>query len=196
MSGYTTITVLPAPPVTIEVTPSSNIFVKDAKTTILVRLLDAFGNYANGNIYKLSASASGGGVFLDEDGKELGGSTTKSIVEGYTSFDLTSHSVSDSINLKFSIDEPKLESSIVSLRSIDFAKISTQIEGKDSIVVGKEAHRIKLSVLDRNNQVLRGFNGIASIDFPKLSGVVNPGFVKIVDGVSQDDISLTPKYVA
>lgn len=56
--GMTTVTALPAPPQKIEVTPSSNIFIAGQKTTVLVRVLDAFGNLAQGEVYKLNGSIS------------------------------------------------------------------------------------------------------------------------------------------
>lgn len=46
IKGFTTITVLPALPTKIEVTPASNMFIAGEKTTILVRVLDSFGNTA------------------------------------------------------------------------------------------------------------------------------------------------------
>ncbi len=46
IKGFSTVTVLPAIPVKIEVTPSSNIFIAGQKTTVLVRILDSFGNVA------------------------------------------------------------------------------------------------------------------------------------------------------
>jgi len=77
------------------------------------------------------------------------------------------------------------------------------VEDRDNIVVGKEKHRLKIRVKDSNGNVLSrqneshgGFNGIVSLDFPKLSGVVEPAFARIVDGVSVGDIFFIPKYVA
>lgn len=58
IKGFTTVTVLPALPTKIEVTPSSNTFVAGQKTTVLVRVLDAFGNLAQGEVYKLTGSIS------------------------------------------------------------------------------------------------------------------------------------------
>lgn len=58
IKGFTTVTVLPALPVKIEVTASSNIFIAGERTTVLVRILDAFGNLAQGEVYKLSGSIS------------------------------------------------------------------------------------------------------------------------------------------
>lgn len=101
--GYTTITILPALPSRIEMTPASNIFVKDAKTTVLVKVLDRFGNYANTEVLSIGASVFGGGVLLDADGREVGDTLTKNIIEGYTSFDLTSHGVHDTIQFKIRI---------------------------------------------------------------------------------------------
>jgi hypothetical protein len=60
IKGFTTVTVLPALPTKIEVTPASNIFIAGEKTTILVRVLDSFGNLAQGEAYKLDGTISGG----------------------------------------------------------------------------------------------------------------------------------------
>lgn len=46
IKGFATVTVLPSLPTKIEVTPSSNIFIAGQKTTVLVRILDSFGNLA------------------------------------------------------------------------------------------------------------------------------------------------------
>jgi hypothetical protein len=58
IKGFTTITVLPALPTKIEVLPSSNTFIAGEKTTVLVRLVDSFGNLAQGEVYKVSGSIS------------------------------------------------------------------------------------------------------------------------------------------
>ena len=179
----------------IEAIASSNIIVQGEKTTILVKLLDAFGNYANGRVYKLSGSISGGGSFVNAD-KE--GSTTiaKNIVEGMTSFEVTSTQSNDAIRVQFHLDSPNLDAPSISLRSVDYAKIAIDVDGRNTIVVGKEKHVIKLRVLDRAGQQLNGFNGIASLDFPKVSGAISPSFVKIVNGESIDAISLSPNFAA
>lgn len=51
-------------------------------------------------------------------------------------------------------------------------------------------------MFDKNNQVISGYNGILALDFPKLSGTLSAPFVKIVNGVSEADIVLTPGTVA
>lgn len=58
ISGSIVMTVIPALPTNIEVSPSSNIFIAGQKNTILVRVLDSFGNLAQGEMYKLSGSIS------------------------------------------------------------------------------------------------------------------------------------------
>lgn len=139
---------LPAAPAKIEAIPASNIFVAGQKTTVLVKILDALGNIAKGTAYTLSASISGGANFLDSDGKETGTTTSKTVMEGYTSFDVTNANVSDSMNLTFRIDSANIASEPLYLQSIDSAKISVEVEDKDTIVVGKEKHHIKIIIKD------------------------------------------------
>ena len=51
-------------------------------------------------------------------------------------------------------------------------------------------------MLNRANEARGGFNGIVSLDFPSLSGILSAPFAKIVDGESEGDIYLTPGYAA
>lgn len=157
--GYTTITVLPASPSRIEIIPASNIFIKDAKTTVLVKVLDTFGNYANAEVLPITASISGGGVLLDDDGREVGNTFSKNIMEGYTSFNLTSHRANESIQLKIRIANKNLESPLLTLRSIESARISVDVEDRDHIVAGKEKHRVTIRVKDSNGNILSRANG-------------------------------------
>ncbi len=70
------------------------------------------------------------------------------------------------------------------------------VSDRDHIVAGKEKHSVKVSVLDKNNQVIAGYNGIVSLDFPKLSGSLSSPFVRIVNGVSETSVEFTPLSVA
>lgn len=99
---------------------------------MVVKVLDAFGNLAQSEAYKLEASISGGGLFVPENTA----SVSKNIIEGYTSFDVTNSQSAD-MNVSFRISRPgtSLSSDPLRLRSIDFAKISVEIDGKDAIVV-------------------------------------------------------------
>ncbi len=100
------------------------------------------------------------------------------------------------MDLSFRIDRANISSDSALLRSIDFAKVSVEVADREHIVAGKEKHAVRIRVLDRNNQVLSGYNGILSLDFPKLSGTLSTPFVRIAKGVSETDIFLTPGYVA
>lgn len=133
---------------------------------------------------------------MSSDGKAATTTTSTNIIQGYTSFDITDAQTSDDIKLSFRIDRANVASDTLTLRSIDFAKMSVDVADKDNIIVGKEKHKVVLKVLDKDNQVLTGYNGIASLDFPKLSGSFNTPFVHIKNGVSDSDIFLTPGYVA
>ena len=118
------------------------------------------------------------------------------MIEGYTSFEITNPGTSDDMNLSFRIDRANIASDAITLRSIDFAKIALEVTDKDNIVVGKGKHLVVVKILGSDGQILTGYNGIASIDFPKLSGSFNTPFVHIKNGVSDADIFLTPRYVA
>lgn len=109
---------------------------------------------------------------------------------------MTSSKTSNDIGLSFRIDRANIASDTVKLQSIDFAKIALEVADKDNIVVGKNAHKVTIQIRDKNNQVMTGYNGIASLDFPKLSGSFNTPFVHIKNGVSEGNILLTPAYVA
>lgn len=100
------------------------------------------------------------------------------------------------MNLSFRIDRVNISSEAIVLRSIDFAKISVEVEDRDNIIVGKKKHAVHVKMLDKSNKILDGYNGILSLDFPKLSGTFNTPFVQIKNGVSETDIAFTPGYVA
>jgi hypothetical protein len=75
--GVSSLTILPAKPVSINAIASSSIFVKGQKNTILVRAVDAFGNIARGNVLKFSAKLSGGGYFIQNSDTKLEKSTVE-----------------------------------------------------------------------------------------------------------------------
>ena len=101
------------------------------------------------------------------------------------------------MSLSFRIDgTANIASASETLRSIDSAKISMEVAESNNIIVGKEKHKVSIKVLDKNNQLLDKYNGIISLDFPKLSGKINTPFVHIKNGISEGDIFLTPGYVA
>jgi hypothetical protein len=100
------------------------------------------------------------------------------------------------MNLSFRIDSANIASNTLSLRSIDFAKISLEVDNRNQIVVGKEPHIVRVKILDRNNQVLSGYNGIISLDFPKLSGTISTPLLHITNGLSDTGTLLTPAFVA
>lgn len=100
------------------------------------------------------------------------------------------------MNLSFRIDAANVSSDAVILHSIDFAKVSVEVEDKEHIIVGKAKHKVNIKILDRNNQILSGYNGILSLDFPKLSGMMSTPFIHITKGLSDTEIFLTPGYVA
>lgn len=99
------------------------------------------------------------------------------------------------MKLSFRIDKANLSSESVALRSVEYAKISMEVADRDHLIAGKEPHAVQVKVLDKDNRVLEGYNGVMSLDFPKLSGTLSTPFVRIVNGVSTG-VTLTPGYVA
>lgn len=192
--GLATMTVLPALPKTIEVTPSSDTFVVGQKTTVLVRILDEFGNLARGEVHKLNGAIVHAG-FVDDNG-QTSPAVSKNIIEGYTSFDITAPNKSDAISLKFSLDKTTVSSEVVTLRAVDFAKVSVEVKKPENIIVGGNAHGISFRILDEEDTLIDDYNGILALDFPKLSGTLSNPFVRIVNGVSETEVLLTPAYVA
>jgi hypothetical protein len=75
--GVSSLSILPAKPVSINAIASSSVFVKGQKNTILVRAVDAFGNIARGNVLKFSAKLSGGGYFVQNSDTKLEKSTVE-----------------------------------------------------------------------------------------------------------------------
>jgi hypothetical protein len=100
------------------------------------------------------------------------------------------------MDLSFRIDRVNIASESITLKSIDFAKILVEVTDKESIIVGKDAHAVKIKVVDRSNQTLSGYTGILSLGFSKLSGSFNTPFVRIKNGVSETEINFTPGFVA
>lgn len=100
------------------------------------------------------------------------------------------------MNLSFRIDSANIASSTITLQSIDFAKISLEVDNRNQIVAGKEPHIVRVKILDKNNQVLGGYNGIISLDFPKLSGTISTPLLHITNGLSDTGTLLTPAFVA
>lgn len=96
------------------------------------------------------------------------------------------------MNLSFRIDRANISSETVTLRSIDFAKISLEVDNRDHITVGKEKHSVRIKMLDANNRILSGYDGVIALDFSKLSGVFTTPFVRIKNGISETEIAFTP----
>ncbi|MFZ4461251.1 MAG: hypothetical protein ACOYN2_01555 [Patescibacteria group bacterium] len=184
-------TIMPAKPVRIDAIASSSVFVRGQKDTVLVRAIDQFNNVAKGNFLKFNATVSGGAYFVDnKDTKH-----SKTSVDGFSSFDLTSNNGGETETVKITIEGLKLEKTI-NLTSVDTAKIQVDVDGRESIVAGKDAHEIHIKILDEKGAVMEGFSGVASLDFPKNSGVISTSFVNIKNGVNVDKVTFTPKYLA
>jgi hypothetical protein len=109
-------------------------------------------------------------------------------VEGTTSLEVSSNSGGNTLSIELSLtlsDGKKIEKTI-QVRSIDSAKIAMEMP-KD-FVVGSPEKEVSLKIVDNEGKVLDGFNGIASLDFPKNSGKFTTPFVQIQNGVSTQKI--------
>lgn len=166
-------------------------FVRGQKDTILVRAIDRFGNVAKGNLLKLDATISGGGYFLTNKDTKL----TQATVDGFSAFDLTSNNGGENESIKISLKGTELTTTLA-IASVDNARMSIEVDDKDHIIVGKAPHEVRIKVLDKNGKLLDGFSGVASLDFPKNSGVFSTSFVSIKNGVSNEKIFFTPQFVA
>lgn len=82
------------------------------------------------------------------------------------------------------------------IKSIDNAKIRVNIPGRSAIVAGGTETEVNLEVIDSAGQVLTGFNGVASIDFPKNSGKFSTSFIQIENGKNNGAVKFTPGSVA
>ncbi len=189
MNETNDITVVPAPPVNIQVTYSSTTAVSGQRTTILVRLLDPLGNLSTDRVRSIHGTISGGGSFVADDGT-LSQDANVTTVEGYATFTMQS-SGSDAY-MKFTLADPKLESPITTIHAIDSARIHVEVDGSGSIVAGGDAHTVTISVLDKNNQPVKGLNGVATIDFPSLSGTPTSRSIGIQDGIMTGSLALRP----
>ena len=72
---------------------------------------------------------------MSADGKEPTSTISTNVIQGYTSFDITDAQTSDDIKLSFRIDRANIASDTLTLRSIDFAKMSVEVADKDNIIV-------------------------------------------------------------
>lgn len=99
--GTVTMNVLPADPSEIVVIPSSNIFVKGQKDTILVQLKDSFGNLVKGDLVQIDGTISSGGFFVQNRDTKI----RKGTVEGVSSFDISSNDGGQDLSLKFSVTD-------------------------------------------------------------------------------------------
>lgn len=189
--GSRTITVTPGLAASIELIPSSTLFVKNEKDTVLVRVFDRFGNYAKGDLLGLVASVSGGGYFEENHAAEV----KKTILEGYAAFDVSTNEGGRTLEITVKIPERNLEAK-TTIRSLDYAKILVDVENRAKITAGTGTHAVTIRAVDAGGNALAGFDAAASIDFVKLSGTLSANFLKLKDGNSGTGLVLTPGTLA
>lgn len=156
----------------------------------MVELFDKFDNIAKGDVYDLKAKiTTGPGIFSDTKTTE----THQAISEGFTTFQVES-ARSGEMNLKFNI--PGLESSLVSLEAIDYAKVVASVDDPNNIFVGGQSHRVDMKIVDADDKTISGFNTSAAVSAPELAGEMNTNLVSFKDGVMTTPLEFTPYFVA
>ena len=162
----------------------------------MVRATDSFGNLTKGNLLQINASISGGGFFTENNNV----TATKSTVEGMMSFEISANDGGQTHTIQFSTTDSKgnsIKKEVpLTVKSIDYAKIRVGIPNRENIVAGGTGQTVNLEIVDANGGVLDGFNGVASIDFPKNSGSFDTQFVQIQNGKNTTPIKFNPGSVA
>lgn len=117
----------------------------------------------------------------------------KSSVEGYASFEISTNEGGQNQTIKVTHPTGNGQelTSQIQVQSIDDAKVIATIEGGNSVVAGSSPRPFQLTIARPDGSILTGFNGIASLDFPKNSGIFSSQFVEIKDGKSSP-ITFTP----
>lgn len=187
-----TITVGPAAIKSIKLTPSSTQIVKWNTDDILVELNDIYGNRPKWDLYNITWKITGDWVFDSNSSDEL----KVSVLDWFANFKIRSTGWAGNINIKFSVDSEQAESSILTINVVDYAKVKLNIEDSSNIVVWKDKHKISLSIVDGNNNLLSNFNWVAYFDFNEINWVISPNFVNIVNWKPIEDIYIIPNFVA
>lgn len=175
----------------IVLSPSSTLFVKGETVTVVAKVVDRYGNIVKGDLLTLQASVKGGGYFVENKASEL----EKTIVEGYTTFEITTNDGGKNLTFDLKTKDGKYSAS-TGFKSLDYAKAVVEVADRANVVVGKEAHAVNVKVVDAAGVTLQGFDGVAAVAFPELSGTFDTNFVAIKDGKTSTGLLLTPKYVA
>lgn len=144
--------ILSAAAVKLDVVPASNMFVRGEKDKIVVRVVDKFGNLVQGDLVNLTGKLSGGGYFDENKSDTL----TRSIVDGYTSFDVSSNNGGENINLSISTSNGSLKQD-TSLKTIEYAKVVSEVSDAENIVAGKDPHTVKFKLVDTAGNTLSDF---------------------------------------
>lgn len=191
VAGSLAFTVAAGKAVKMELSVSSSLFVKNETVTVLAKIVDQFGNPARGDLIDLSAKISGGGYFTENRSDTL----NKAIVDGYTTFEVSSNDGGKELTFELEAKNRGLISS-VKFRSLDYAKAVVDVENRHSLVVGTGSHLVNIRVVDKTGNELSGFDGMATVSFPKLSGTFDTNYVAIKNAKTATGFLLSPKYVA
>ncbi len=186
------LTVTPAPASEIQLVPSSTAFVAGEKVTVLVRLLDRYGNPAKGDVLGLSGSISPSGrAFFTENHADR---ISRTVVDGIASFELTGNDADARFDVSVTVPERALSKS-VSLRSVEYAKAVVDVASRDSVRAGTGSHAVSVRIADRSGTTISDFSGVASVGFPEFSGTLSSEFVQIKNGVA-DSLTFFPGTLA
>ncbi len=139
---------------------------------------------------------SGGGFFSENNAVEM----AKSTVEGVMNFEMSANDGGQTHTLNFSTTDSNGTvvnmASPLTVKSIDYAKIRVNVPNRTALIAGGSGQLVNLEIADSAGQILTGFNGVASIDFPKNSGSFDTQFVQILNGKNKDPITFKPGTVA
>lgn len=194
------ITVVPAKAEEIKLIASSNQIVKWTQVEILTQLKDAYGNITSWELYNVIWNVSGAWYFVNWDGNDIDSKkiVTRNILEGYSSYVVKSTGTVWKMQIKYSLEDWTLESSILEVEVLDSAKIVLDVVDKDNIVVWKEKHKINLEVRDGSSpwNLLNKFNWVVYFDYSEINWVIIPNIVKVENWKPVEDIYFYPNFVA
>ncbi len=119
-------------------------------------------------------------------------------MDGVASIEVSANAGGQNLSVDLSIidSDGKNISKNIKVSSIDSAKIAVDIPSRENIIAGAGEKDVTVRITDANGKNLDGFNGIASIDFPKNSGKFSSPFVQIQNGVSSQALKFIAGTVA
>ncbi len=160
--GTTSLTVLPGPATNYSIQQSSNTLVIGQTTPVIIQLLDAYWNLAQGWSYQVKVNMTNGYIV---DGNDKKTSIDKYTMDGLVLIEVWSENPG---NIQLSFNEVTTwMAGTKTLNSIEYAQAIVHFDSTP--IVGWSWVHFDISIVDRNNQPITWFDGIALIDFPASS---------------------------